>query len=288
MLSAIQNVVDDYLTQVDAELPGLVEGLYLVGSVALGDFKPRTSDIDFIAVTAQPPDSLAVNGLRRIHHRLRVRQPRPHFDGSYVTWSDLSRDPEGVVPAARAHEGRLHRARPGRVETPVTWHTLARHGVPCRGLVPAKLDVFLDRARLTAWTLRNLDEYWQQYWLRRAHRRLSLHRLFALTPSAALWLVTGVSRMHCTALTGDIISKEAAAHYALATFPERWHRLINDCLRVRRNDSSGAGIVGNIIAGLTEYLPRAVNARPLYRTPLQRRSDALEFAEMVIADASRM
>jgi hypothetical protein len=52
----VLEVVDTYLGTVEAQAPGLVEGLYLVGSVALGDFRPRTSDIDFVAVTTTPPD----------------------------------------------------------------------------------------------------------------------------------------------------------------------------------------------------------------------------------------
>jgi hypothetical protein len=57
----VDQVVDAYLRMVDAEVAGLVEGLYLVGSVALGDFRPRGSDIDFVAsadgVTNRPAAS---------------------------------------------------------------------------------------------------------------------------------------------------------------------------------------------------------------------------------------
>ena len=59
----VQEVVDTYLETVEAQVPGLVEGLYLVGSVALGDFRPRTSDIDFVAVTTTRPDTVAVAAL---------------------------------------------------------------------------------------------------------------------------------------------------------------------------------------------------------------------------------
>ena len=81
----VQSVVDVYLSAVDAEAPDLVEGLYLTGSTALGDFRPRTSDIDFVAATANRCDASAVAALRRAHGRLRKRWPRPYFDGLYVT-----------------------------------------------------------------------------------------------------------------------------------------------------------------------------------------------------------
>jgi predicted nucleotidyltransferase len=62
----VDDIVGAYLAMVDAEVAGLVEGLYLVGSVALGDFRPASSDIDFVAVTASHPSPEALAGLRRI------------------------------------------------------------------------------------------------------------------------------------------------------------------------------------------------------------------------------
>lgn len=43
-----------YLEVADRLEPGLVEGLYLQGSIALGDYRPGVSDIDFVAVTSRP------------------------------------------------------------------------------------------------------------------------------------------------------------------------------------------------------------------------------------------
>ncbi|MFI6172557.1 nucleotidyltransferase domain-containing protein [Nocardia sp. NPDC051052] len=48
----VEDTVETYLASVDAEAPGLIEGLYLEGSLALNDFRPDASDIDFVAVTA--------------------------------------------------------------------------------------------------------------------------------------------------------------------------------------------------------------------------------------------
>ncbi len=98
MHERVAAVVDAYLRVVQAEAPGLVEGLYLTGSVALGEFRPRTSDIDYLAVTATPPDPAAVAALARAHHRLRRLHRRPFFDGRYVTWQDLASDPRLVEP----------------------------------------------------------------------------------------------------------------------------------------------------------------------------------------------
>jgi hypothetical protein len=46
-----------YLEIADRRAPGAVEGLYLHGSVALGDYRHGVSDIDFVAVTGRPLDT---------------------------------------------------------------------------------------------------------------------------------------------------------------------------------------------------------------------------------------
>ena len=50
----VATALGTYLDIADSVAPGLVEGLYVVGSYALGDWTEGTSDIDIVAVTAEP------------------------------------------------------------------------------------------------------------------------------------------------------------------------------------------------------------------------------------------
>lgn len=260
--AGVREILDAFLAAADEAAAGLVEGLYLTGSVALADFRPHESDIDFVAVTAARPDAAALDALGRVHARLQARYPRPYFDGVYVTWADLRRDPALASPAPYAHEGRFGSGSFGL--DPVTWHTLARHGLPVRGPAPADLAVWADPAALAAWTSGNLDSYWRP-WRDRHARLCSRAGLAALGAWAPAWGVLGVSRLHYTLATGAITSKAGAGRYALGAFPARWHRVIRECLRLRRG---GAG-------------------PSLYRTPLARRREALAYIAAVIADAHR-
>ncbi|HLL68309.1 MAG TPA: nucleotidyltransferase domain-containing protein [Micromonosporaceae bacterium] len=258
----IADVTAAYLDAVDTEAPGLVQGLYLVGSAAVGDFRPGASDIDFVAVSAQPVAEQGVAALRRAHTTLAARHPRPHFDGIYVTWADLAGEPSRVQPGAGAHEGRVHRRADGGWD-PVAWHTLAECGVPIRGPGRADVPVWTDRTALIAWCRQNLTEYWQP-WLRGSSRLVSRPGLVALSPWAAAWGVLGVSRLHYTIATGAITSKAGAGGYARQTFHRRWWPVLDECLRIR---SGGGG-------------------RSLYRSVLRRRRDALDFVAMAIDSAS--
>ncbi len=44
--------VDDLLAGLDPQLPGRIEGFYVVGSTCLGAFRADRSDVDFVAVAA--------------------------------------------------------------------------------------------------------------------------------------------------------------------------------------------------------------------------------------------
>ncbi|GIH14064.1 nucleotidyltransferase domain-containing protein [Rugosimonospora africana] len=256
-----RDIVGAYLSAVDEEAPGLVEGLYLTGSVALGDFRPGASDIDFVAVTAAKPTDEQIAAVRRAHDRVSARYRRPFFDGPYVTWDELAGDPLSAAPGPYRHRDRL--AASSRDERhPVTWHTLTRYGTAFRGPLPGEFPVHADDAGLRAWTLGNLDTYWRS-WRARAGRLPSPTGLACLSSFGPVWAVLGVSRLHHTLVTGAIISKAAAGDYARDRFDVRWHPIVAEALRIRRGGTDPRG----------------------YRDPLRRRRDTLAFMDHVIEDA---
>ena len=113
------------------------------------------------------------------------------------------------------------------------------------------------------WCRDNLQSYWAG-WVHGARTR-AIRRLLSLTRQAAAWGVLGVTRLHATIETGDILSKSAAGTYALETFPSRWSPIIQDALGAQLGHSETA-----------------------YRNVLARRRDALTFMEYIILNASRV
>jgi hypothetical protein len=284
----VDEIVSHYLDLAHQEAPGLIQGLYLVGSVALDDFRPRTSDIDFVAVTGPPPDGHALRALGRVHAKLRASWPRPFFDGFYVTWDDLKLDPSHVGPRPQNHEG-LFEADSSFTPDQVTWCMLARHGLACLGPDASDLEIPWDKGSLATWNVRNLEGYWRQ-WRARASHLAGPFGLFSMCPYATVWSVTGVSRLYYTLSTGDICSKEAAGQYALVVFPDRWHRLVNEALRIRRSDYAGPGLGSQLAAQGREFASHWTSRgdRSLYWSPLERRRDLLAFIDMVIAASHRL
>jgi hypothetical protein len=247
-----------YLGLTDERLPGRISGLYLVGSLALDDYRPGQSDIDFVAVTDAALTPAELEQLSRLHSQLRRAVPRPKLDGVYVTWLELQANPVGLS-APYCLNSRFAPSD-GFAANPVTWYMLHRYAIPLRG--PAEPTVRQDDELLRRWCRENLQSYWAG-WVHQARTRCT-RRLFTLSRRATVWGVLGVTRLHATIRTGDILSKSAVGTYALETFPARWSRIIQDALRGRRGHSAAS-----------------------YHNVFARRRDALAFMEYVISDALR-
>jgi hypothetical protein len=259
-----RQLAGDYLDLVDDRLPGIVQGLYLVGSVALGDFRPGTSDVDFVALSSEALDDATLDRLEEIHAQLHVEKERPSYDGLYLRWEHLGGPPELAQPASFHLEGRFHRRETTFEANPAVWKLLGDRGVAIRGPESRALRVWTDRDALAHWTLDNLNGYWTGL-VERAHRALSAAQDEWFDAELPVWGVLGVARLHYTLVTGEIISKSAAGAYALERFPGRWEPTVHACLRVR---SEAAG--------------------QRSRLPIAQARDAVNFMDFVIGDANRL
>jgi hypothetical protein len=268
--------IDDLLARLDRALPGRVAGFYVVGSVCLGAFREGRSDIDFVAVIDGGLDPLELRRLRGVHVGrwaaavaadavLRRRWPLV-CNGSYLRQEDLARSPLEVRALAGHVAGRFSAAPAGGFDVnPVTWHVLAKHGITVRGPAPDRLNIRIDPAELRAWTRGNLDGYWRD-WVTRARRRSVSGRLRALPRRFAASGVLGVSRLHCTLATGEVIDKEAAGEYALATFAPEWRVVIEDALGFWRGAEPQTGWFRRHPMARTrqaaEFVAHVIDARP--------------------------
>src|SRR6476469_9584330 len=98
----MERIAGRYLAVADRLLPGRITGFYIVGSAALGAWRPGLSDIDFVAVLAGPPTGRDPHRLRALRGRgtdatpgRAVLPPRPTMPGTmngvFVTADDLGK-----------------------------------------------------------------------------------------------------------------------------------------------------------------------------------------------------
>lgn len=223
----VQQVTGLFLSLADEARPGLVEGLYLHGSLGFGEWYDGRSDVDYVAVLAERPDDATVELLREVHAELGTTFARPPFDGFHLTWDDLRRSPSACPDLPCTQAGLFHEAERLDVH-PVTWHELARHGVTVRGPALADVEIWTDDAELRRYTHDNLGSYWAE-----TAESLARFPAEAGKPDIVAWCVLGVCRLHHLLATGELTSKTGAGRYAITAFGEKWRPIVTEALAVR-------------------------------------------------------
>ena len=215
--------LDAYLAALDRVLPDVVEGVYLTGSTALGDYQPGRSDLDILTLTARPLTEAELNSLDLLHRGLEDGG-QPHLDAHYLPrpgWSDGSPDADGAGEAkGRAHVVHGEFKLGPSDQDIVIWAIMAQCGIAVRGPAAAEVGNAPDPAAFRAWNLGNLESYWRG--LARQVEKAVAERDpdSPVDPEIAVWIATGPGRLHRTIATGEIISKTESADYGARLFPE--------------------------------------------------------------------
>jgi hypothetical protein len=252
----VGRIVERYRGELDAAGVDIVQGLYLVGSVALGDYQEQSSGVDFIAVTSGPMTPALAEMLARIHARLRTGK-RPGFDGVYLERDRLCRLPGPGEIADYAHDGTFHTAHPCADVNPATFQCLAQSGIVVFGPAVADLEIATDVAGLRRFEMDHLHGYWAR-WVARSDAALQRMDHDANIEAAPLgWGVLGLLRVGYTIETGRIVSKTDAGRWALGRYPLKFRNVIEEALAVRRGE---APMLTRARVGITIDFMRAVLA----------------------------
>jgi len=220
----IAALLNAYFELLESALPDRITGFYLTGSLALNDYQPGKSDLDFVAVGDFPFTKPELLALETIHAGLAARDLKPELDGIYVTGLELRNSP---LPVSAPYWLGNHFHESGAFNAnPVTWHTLRHHPLAIRG--PRHPKIHADGPELRRWCRKNLTDYWS-LWIRRAEQNIQ-----GLSAQDISWGVTGITRLHATIDTGEIISKSQAAEYALRHFPPELSPILETARKIRQ------------------------------------------------------
>jgi hypothetical protein len=221
----VERSIERYLSHVDRLLPGRVTGFYVVGSTALGAYRERRSDIDFVAVVDGDLGPAALRRLRAQHAwsaagtgTTALRRGRSPLTGTcngcFIRADDLGRPATEITPVA-SHVGHTFKVGVGDI-SPVDWKVLAERGIAVRGPDPESMPLDPQLDLMLSWNLGNIEQYWRP-WAERAMRTPGRFRLRPRWSTA--WGVLGAPRLHRSIATGDVISKEDAGDYAPRRLP---------------------------------------------------------------------
>lgn len=214
--------------------------MYIVGSIALGEFRNGKSDIDAVWILEKEPARDEIESLAELHLGLMSYAP-PFLDGVYATRHRLKTPAADGLPLPFVVNGVFSGGKPCGDLNPVLRQCLVEHGVTIFGDHPSTLGIVTTRTSTDSWIRSNLRGYWRS-WMAEAKARVDTRQPDETLNAAALsWGVLGVSRMAATLETGEIIGKSAAGEWAMRRWPE-WEPVLLAALDERAGHSKHATI----------------------------------------------
>jgi len=224
--NGVNAVLHDFREHIAALLGDNFGGMYLVGSLALGDFDPHRSDLDFIVVTESDISDDDFRRLQDIHAR---------FDAGGSPWAGkieavyIPRNAlRGDIPDARHYPQIEKGATLFQAPLEDGWvfqcHSLREHGVVIAGPDPRTLLDPIDRQ-----AMRPAVAAIAGLWLEQAHHDPEWLD-WVRQRDAQVFVVQTLCRMLYSLAKGSVAAKSAATRWGQATLGAPWSTLIESTL----------------------------------------------------------
>ncbi|EFH82516.1 aminoglycoside adenylyltransferase domain-containing protein [Ktedonobacter racemifer] len=218
--ATVPTLLDALLLSIQQMLGQNLVGLYLRGSLAMGDFDPLASDVDFFAVTEHLLTEAEFTDLTTMHDTL-ARLPNPyavHLEGAYIPRVSVRRFTLGERLPTLYRQERLR-----WFEHDYNWvlerRVVREHGLTLYGPAPTTLIDPVSTNELREAVRSRMPE-----WLRWANQADDPDWQLHLGQKA--YVIQTMCRALCTLATGTLPSKPQAVAWALATLPEPWRSTV--------------------------------------------------------------
>ena len=249
----INKTLSELLGQVRTVLGPYLVGMYLAGSLALGDFDPDSSDIDLVIVTDTELSDGLFAALCEMHTRYAARNSpwSKKLEAVYIPQLSLRRAGARGARYPVLEKGRSLILDHLEVGWSVQRHTVREYGVALLGPEPRALLEPVDPNEMRQ-AGRAIAAMWLEEarsdpsWIAWMHQREN-HTFVVLT----------LCRLLYTLRTGSVASKRRAGQWARQTLGESWASLIDRALA----GQPGSGEVSDSEADATVALIRHTVAR---------------------------
>jgi len=228
----VSAALSDFLQSIRAILGNQFRGMYLSGSLALGNFSSQSSDIDFVVVTDTDLSAALLSALREMHTRFNAGDSpwATEIEAVYIPLDALRRyDP------AYARHPHIERGAGETLEMDeldIGWiiqrAILRAHGVVIAGPNPATLIDPVSPQDLRRAVVALLDVWWAP--MCDDPQLLYRHHI-----GYQVYAVLTMCRMLYTLEFGAVVSKPAAARWAQGVLGEPWAALIERALAWRKD-----------------------------------------------------
>ncbi|MFF0829431.1 aminoglycoside adenylyltransferase domain-containing protein [Brevibacillus sp. NPDC003359] len=221
---SVRPLLRDYTQRLKAELPDLIYGVYLYGSIALSGFEEENSDIDFVTLLHRGVTNAEIETLENIHHALLNANPlAKRMDGMYIRLDDIGKTNPSLEPYPYCDSGAFKPSGHYDVNH-VTWWVLKQQGITVMGKSVEELHIPTQWFDVGETMKYNVHEYW-------APKGNSLLKFWL--DGWVEFAVLTLCRIYYALFHEDIIPKRNAVEQALQELPSEWHLLLRESLRIR-------------------------------------------------------
>lgn len=223
-------VLGELVARVQSALASNLIGVYLQGSLAIGDFHIY-SDVDFDIIVEEDVSNTQVSSLQALHREIfALSSPwAQHLEGSYIPKAALKNLPPPVRKFWYLDNGSKELVRSDHDDSLVVYWVLREKGITLIGPEPRTLISPVSVAALRREILETMRT-WRQQWLAEPDKMNNrFYQPFA---------ILSYCRMLHTLQVGAVDSKRAGAVWAKEALDGRWAQLIDQALDARPGDSA--------------------------------------------------
>ncbi len=235
----LRAVLERFVTETQAILGANLCGIYLVGSLASGDFD-RDSDVDFLVVIDQELTDATANTLQTIQKAIQGLDcyPARHLEGSYIRLCDLTEwktvgekpiwyfDNGSTVIEHSTHDNQWH----------VRW-ILRERGITLLGPPPESLLPPIPREALAHEITTQMQHMLEEF-THAMHGPLN----FWTSRFGQSFVVLTSCRMLHTLHTGTVQSKKVAVNWAKQVVEPHWRSFLEQAWHDRQGVRFGVKI----------------------------------------------
>ena len=199
LLSSMQKILGEKLV-----------GVYLYGSLVIGDFDPTISDIDLVAALASDLDDKEFEALQRMHvdfaHQHKEWDDR--IEVCYISLAALQTVKTGTSQVANISPGEPFHKRETPIEWLISWYLVRETSITLFGPAPKTIIEPISKDEFIG-AIRAHTEAWDE-WIHDMHHR-----------NSQAYTILTICRALYTLKCGEQVSKKQAALWAEKEFPER-------------------------------------------------------------------
>ncbi|MDQ2784997.1 MAG: DUF4111 domain-containing protein [Chloroflexota bacterium] len=248
-------VLHDFLSRIRTILGRHFRGMYLSGSLALGDFAAHRSDIDFVIVTDADLSGELLFALRAMHDDFNASDSpwATEVEAAYIPQDALRRDDSAHACHPHIERGAGETLAMDQLGSDwiIQRFILREHGVIVAGPDPRAVIDPVPSKDLRRAVVTLMHHWWGP--MRHDASRLALHDI-GYQPYAVLTMC----RILYTLDTGAVVSKPVAARWARGIADGRWDTLIERALAWRKDGQTipAGGDVNETLAVIQYTLDR--------------------------------